>query len=134
MAYQCLCMEIEVMVGCARSTVAEGIVLMIGSMEGARLTATVADGTEPLKRLKEESCHVLLDFQLPGATETAGLVRRHFPQLRLVLLLEDELTRLKQIVQTQAKGTCSKPTGGKHFKKPSGRQRPGNPTHLRFMK
>jgi CheY-like chemotaxis protein len=68
---------------------------LISGMEGARLTATVADGAELLQKLRQEECLVLLGLRLPGAPDTARLAQAQFPQRKVIMLLEDELTRFR---------------------------------------
>jgi DNA-binding NarL/FixJ family response regulator len=105
-------MIINVIVASARQMVVEGISRMVEELEGVHLLASVSDAKILRGKLKEEPCQLLLlDFQLPGAQETMQYLKVYHPEIKIILLLEDELTRLQQILQAHALGYLQQTDG-----------------------
>jgi DNA-binding NarL/FixJ family response regulator len=97
---------------------AEGIAMLLNSIEGIEVVGIANTGREVLQLLKENTCSLaLLDVHMPGmdGIETSRQIKLQYPHIQIVALtMEEEVSIVEKMKQAGASGyvlkTADKPT------------------------
>lgn len=97
---------------------AEGIAMLLNSIDGIEVVGVANTGKEVLQFLKENTCSLaLLDVHMPGMNgiETSRQIKILYPHIQIVALtMEDEVSIVEKMKQAGASGyvlkTADKPT------------------------
>lgn len=85
--------EIRIMLADDHEVVLESLAMMISSLPGIQVVATVADGQAALDRLQHQPVDIVLsDMHMPGlnGVELALRMREQYPAVKIVLLTMEE--------------------------------------------
>ena len=131
--------------------VLDSLAMMISSLPGIQVVATVADGHAALDRLQQQSVDIVLsDMHMPGlnGVELALRMREQYPAVKIVLLtMEEEPETIRLAMQAGVWGDVLKRAsrkeleaaihcvadGGRYFSEEVSRQ-PVSYTHLDVYK
>jgi DNA-binding NarL/FixJ family response regulator len=98
-------MPIRVLIGCKQRRIAEAMSEMVKGIKETEVIGLGYNREQILQLLvKEPAQLLLLDLMLPQAEQVAESVKGLHPEVHIILLLEDELTRLRMILQIDALG------------------------------
>jgi two-component system nitrate/nitrite response regulator NarL len=113
-------MAIKVLLGSSLRLLSDGLVAIISKLPDTEVVAIASDGEEVLQLLQRLICHVaILDVQmalLDGYT-TARLMKQFYPQVRVILLADNQRSTIMKVMKTEVYGYVLKTDGSEELNK-----------------
>jgi len=114
-------LNIKIIIADDHPLFAEGLSILMSSVEGIEIIGIASNGEEALALLKENSCNVaILDMHMPvlDGIQTTKQIRKSFPQVQVLMLTMDtEANGMRNAIQAGAAGLVLKTAGKEELKK-----------------